>query len=279
MRKIHEKLIERMTVTNGDLVPLLNFLKIDKEKLRLEVRQAGKAFVYYKKCKILELGLNSYNIDEKYFENNQKPTDIKNKVVNNPELYFKETLLVVDSWLQKHRKQEFETQQKIAIYNQDKNDRYIILDMEYNFSQSEIEKSKRVKRAGFDLLGIERQTGKIVFFEVKKGLKALTGTAGIRTHIDDLEECLYGRNKTEFRMNLISDIRNIVSDKRKLGLIENFDLPATLSIEDIDLIFVFEPLAGDKDDYSKIYEEEYKKSVSLREFRTIYVSENNLKLI
>lgn len=276
-RKIHEKLIERMT--NGDLIPLLNFLKTNKEKLRLEVRQVGKAFVYYKKCKILELGLNSYSIDEKYFENNSKPTDIKNQVINNPELYFKETLLVVDSWLNKHRKQEFETQHNIAIHNQDKDDKYIILDMEYNFSQNEIEKSKRVKRAGFDLLGIERQTGKIVFFEVKKGLKALTGTAGIQTHIVDFEECLYGRNKKEFRMNLIKDIRNIISDKRKLGLIENFDLPATLSIEDIDLIFVFEPLAGDKEDYSKIYKEEHRKSASLREFRTIYVSENNLKLI
>ncbi len=276
-RKIHEKLIERMMY--GDLIPLLNFLKTEKEKLRLEVRQAGKAFVYYKKCKVLELGLNSYTIDAKYFENNSKPTDIKNLIINYPELYFQETLSVVESWLQKHRKQEFETQHNIAIHNQDKDDKYIILDMEYNFSQSEIQKSKRVKRAGFDLLGIERQTGKIVFFEVKKGLKALTGTAGIKAHIVDFEECLYGCNKKEFRTNLISDIRNIVSDKKKLGLIENFDLPATLSIEDIDLIFVFEPLAGDKDDYSKIYKEEYRKSASLREFKTIYVSENNLKLI
>ncbi|MEI7676928.1 MAG: hypothetical protein WCJ03_09125 [Bacteroidales bacterium] len=274
-RKINGKLIERMR--NGDLVPLLNFLKTNNEKLRLEVRQAGKAFVYYKKCKILELGLNSYSIDEKYFENNSKPTDIKNQVINNPELYFKQTLSVVDSWLQKHKKQEFETQQNIAINNQEKDDKYIILDMEYNFSQKEIK--ERVKRAGFDLLGMDRKTGKIVFFEVKKGLKALTGKAGIETHIKDFEKFIYKHNEDEFRKNLIVDIQNIVSNKKELGLLENFDLPTTLSIDDIDLVFVFEPLAGDKDDYSKIYKEEHRKSASLREFRTIYVSENNLKLI
>ncbi len=265
-------------MTSGDLIPLLNFLKTNKEKLRLEVRQVGKAFVYYKKCKILELGLNSYSIDEKYFENNQKPIDIKNQVINNPELYFKQTLSVVDSWLQKHRKQEFETQQNIAIYNQDKDDKYIILDMEYNFSQSGIEKGKRVgKRAGFDLLGIERKSGKIVFFEIKKGLKALSGKAGIETHIKDFEKFLYQNNEDVFRKNLIVDIQNIVSDKKELGLLENFDLPTTLSIDDIDLAFVFEPIA-DKDKYLKKFETEYKKSASQREFKTIYISENDYKL-
>lgn len=263
---------------NGDLVPLLNYLKTETKKLRLEVRRAGKSFVYYKKCKILSIGLKSYNIDEKYFENKQKPNDIEDKVINNPQQYFKDTLSVVDRWLQKHPKEEFETQQNIACDNQEKNDRYIILDMEYNFSQSEIKESKRVKRAGFDLLDIERQTGKIVFFEVKKGLKALTGDAGIKTHIEDFEECLYGRNKDEFRNNLIINIKNIVSDKNKLGLIDNFDMPANFFDEDIELIFVFEPVACDEDDYSKIYKEEHQKSGSKREYRTIYVSKNNYKL-
>lgn len=277
-RKIHEKLIERMTY--GDLAPLLYTIKTEERKLRLEVRQAGKAFVYYKKCKVLDLGLSSYNIDEKYFENNQKPTDIKNQVINNPELYFKEILSVVDIWLLKHPKSEFQAQQNIAFINQEKENKYIILDMEYNFSQSEIEKNRRVKKAGFDLLGIERQTGKIVFFEVKKGLKALRDPAGIRSHIIDFEECLYGRNKDKFRENLIADIKNIVNDKKKLGLINNFELPDTLSIVDIDLIFVFQPLlVSDKDVYSKIYEDEHRKSKSLRKFKTIYVSESNYKLI
>lgn len=276
MRKINEKLIKRMT--HGDLEPLLSYIKTESKKLRLEVRRKGKAFVYYKKCKILDLGLASYNIDKKYFENKQKPDDIKDKVIKNPDQYFKDTLSIVDKWLSKHPKEEFETQQYIACENQNKNDRYIILDMEYNFSQSDIEENNRVKRAGFDLLGIERQTGKIVFFEVKKGLKALTGKAGIKTHIEDFEECLYGRNKDVFRKNLIDDINNILSNKKKLGLIDNFDIPANFSSDSTELIFVFEPVACNKDDYFKIYNEEYKKSTSQKNYDTIFVSENNYKL-
>ena len=184
----------------------------------------------------------------------------------------------MDKWLTKHPKQEFESQQNIACENQEENDRYIILDMEYNFSQNEITKSDRVKKAGFDLLGIERQTGKIVLFEVKKGLKALTGKAGISTHIRDFEECLFGRNKDVFRNNLICDIKNIVNDKKILGLIDNFDLPISLSIDSIDLIFVFEPLTGDIGNYSKKYKEEHQRSGSKRDYHTIFVSKNNYKL-
>lgn len=276
-RKINEKLIERMT--NGDLVPFLNTIKKEESKLRLEVRLAGKAFVYYKKCKVLDLGLSSNDIDEKYFEDKQKPTDIKNQIISTPDSYFTEILSVVDGWLIKHPKTEFEAQQSIAIANQEKEDKYIILDMEYNFAQNEIEKDGRVKKAGFDLLGIERQTGKIVFFEVKKGLKALSNKSGISSHIIDFEKCLHGIHKVKFRENLIADIKNIVSDKKKLGLINNFDLPEKLSIEDIDLIFVFEPSAdGHKDSYAKIYDIEHRKSGSQRKFNTIFVTANNYKL-
>lgn len=275
-RKINDKLIERMTY--GDLVPLLNHIKAEEKNMRLEVRREGKAYVYYKKCKILDLGLKSYKIDDKYFENKHKPDDIKDKVINNPQQYFKDTLFVVDKWLNKHPKQEFESQQKIACANQEEKDRYIILDMEYNFSQSEITQSDRVKKAGFDLLGIERQTGKIVLFEVKKGLKSLTVEAGISTHIKDFEECLFGRNQDVFRNNLIRDIKNIVSDKKILGLIDNFDLPVSLSVDGIDLIFVFEPLTSGIGSYSKKYKEEHQRSGSKRDYRTIFVSKNNFKL-
>jgi hypothetical protein len=275
-RNINEKLIVRLTLE--DLVPLLNYIKTETKRLRLEVRQAGKFFVYYKKCKILDVGINNYYIDEKYFENNQKPKNIKELIINNPQLYFKDTILVVDRWLTRHPKAEFVTQQNIASENQDINDRYIILDMEYNFSQSGIIAEERVKKAGFDLLGIERKTGKIVFFEVKKGLKALNGKAGIKTHILDFEECLYGKHKVEFRNSLIEDVKCILSDKNRLGLIDNFNLPLNLTANDVELIFVFERGSCDQDDYLKIYNTEHRKSRSTRTFRTIYVTNTYFKL-
>lgn len=262
---------------SGDLVPFLNHLKTEPNKLRLEVRQSGKAFVYYKKCKILDLGLNSYKIEKKYFQNNSIPWIIKDAVINHPDQYFHNTCSVVENWLHKHQKGEFETQQKIATENQGLKDRYLIIDMEYNFSQSNLTKTNRVKKAGFDLLGIERETGKVIFFEVKKGLKALQNKSGIKTHIVDFEECLYGKNKDHFRENLLTDIKNIVNDKQILGLV-NINLPI-LSHEEIELIFVFEPFDCNKNDYFKIFDEEYKKSGSKRQYKTIFLSPNNCKLL
>ena len=55
-------------MTNGDFLTLLNFVKSDKD-LRLEVRQSGKAFVYYRKGKAIEIGLNKFRVDEKYVKN------------------------------------------------------------------------------------------------------------------------------------------------------------------------------------------------------------------
>ncbi|MFA5297646.1 MAG: hypothetical protein WC389_05495 [Lutibacter sp.] len=274
-RKINDKLIERMTI--GDLKLLLNYLKSESKRLRIEVRQNGKCFVYYKKCKILDIGLRSYHIDKKYFEDKKEPTDIKSKVINTPKKYFEETIQVIDSWLLKHKKNEFETQQNIAFYNQDKNDRYLVLDMEYNFSQNNIPSDKRVKKAGFDLLGMERKTGNIVFFEVKKGLKALTGKAGIKTHIIDFEECLFGENKTKFRENLLSDVKNTISDKQTLGLIEAPNLLP--SLDEVELIFVYEPDKNESNNYSNIFNKEHQAAKTNKKYKSIFVSNNNYKLI
>lgn len=275
-RKINKKLIGRLI--QGNLMQMLNHIKAEERQLRLEVRGGGRAFIYYKKCKILDLGLNSLKIDGKYYEDKKMPDNIEYKIINKPAQYFTETISAVDKWLKKHPKQEFESQQNIAFINQEEGDRYIILDMEYNFSQSEIIKADRVKKAGFDLVGIERKTGKIIFFEVKKGFKALTGKAGISTHIRDFEECLFGRNKEVFTKNLIRDIKNIVSDKKQLGIIKNFALPVSLSAEGIELIFVFEPVSADKGNYSAKYDSEYLKSGSIRSYATIYTSEGDYKL-
>lgn len=274
-RKINEKLIEKMTI--GDLNPLLNYLKSEK-RLRLEVRRKGKCFVYYKKCKILELGVRSSHIDKKYFDNNEEPKNIMRMIVNKPEEYFKDSIKVVDHWLLTHPKKEFETQQNIALSNQGKNDKFLILDMEYNFSQEGVKKNNRVKQAGFDLLGIERKTGKVVFFEVKKGLKALTNKSGIKSHINDFEECLNGKNKEIFRKDLITDINNIISDKVKLGLIGEDNLPRNISTDNVELIFVFEPVDGEKNNYPEIFEKENKLANTNKEFKTIYVEKDMYQL-
>ena len=274
-RKINSVLLKKMT--NGVFLTLLNYVKSDKD-LRLEVRQGGKAFVYYLKGKALEIGLNKFCVDEKYVKNTAFSMPDTELAKTNPADYFRQMKKIIDNYVDNVKKRsEFDTQQKIASNNQKQDSRYIIIDMEYAFPQSGLEKEKRVKKAGFDLLGLDRETGNVVFFEVKKGGKALKGTAGIKTHIEDFEECLFGKNKHFFREILKKDIENIISDKTELGIIE-YSLPDNFKIDDsnIDFIFVYE---SDEEtfisDYRKIFNQESDKTKTSRVYNSLFVSPAN----
>jgi hypothetical protein len=261
MRKINNKLIKKLT--EGDFKSLLDYIKVDNE-LRLEVRQNGEAFVYYRKGKALEIG--KLKVDERYGD--VPSTDI---AVSNPRVYFEQIKQTIDNWLRiKKARAEFDTQQKIACFNQDKNDKYIILDMEYQFEQNQISKEKREKSAIFDLLGIERKTGRIVFFEVKKGMGATKGKSGIDDHIKDFHTYIKGRNRDIFRTNLLRDIENIVSDKRELGILSDFNLPSNLGEVTPELIFILHP-----DNTSEI--KDFEKELNLR-CKLVCVSNVDYKL-
>jgi len=237
MRKINSTLLKRLT--SGDLKPLLDYIKSDQE-LRLEVRRQGDAFVYYRKGKALEI--KKLKVDKKY--GNVPPTEL---AVTDPGSYFTQIKQSIDNWLEKKKNRaEFDTQQNIATQNQDIDDKYIIIDMEYAFEQHMIPKDERYKQATFDLVGIERSTGKVILFEVKTGLGAISGTSGIKDHIKDFETLLQGKNSEFFKEALYKDVENMVSDKKKLGLITNFDIPATMQHHAPELIFVFHPLNPDE---------------------------------
>lgn len=260
MRKIDNKLIDRMT--NGDLLPLLNYVKSDSD-LRLEVRRNGDAFIYYRKGKALEI--KNLKVDKKY--GNVPSTEL---AISDAQEYFKQIKESIDNWLIKKPRPEFDTQQNIARYNQDKDDKYIILDMEYAFGQSKIEKDDREKRGEFDLLGIERETNRIVFFEVKRGMGATKNKSGIEEHINDFKKYLFGKSSKTFRINLIKDIKNIIEDKTALGILKNFNVHDNYEQQDPELVFIFHP-----DNNSQIQEfaNELKHGHKL-----IIVSDNNYKL-
>lgn len=261
MRKINNKLITRLT--KGDLKSLLDYIKEDNE-LRLEVRQNGEAFVYYRKGKALEIG--KLKVDGKYGD--VPSTDI---AVSNPQVYFNQIKQAIDNWLNiKKARAEFDSQQKIASFNQNKKDKYIILDMEYQFEQNQISKDKREKAAIFDLLGIERETGSIIFFELKKGMRATKGKSGIDDHIQDFDTYIKGRNSDIFRTNLLRDIENIISDKRELGILSDFEKPINLSEVAPELIFIFHP-----DNPSEI--EDFEKQLNKR-CKLVCVSDVDYKL-
>lgn len=261
MRKINDKLIQRLT--NDDLSPLLNYVKSDNE-LRLEVRRDGNAFIYYRKGKALEI--KKLKVDKKY-------GDVPNTelAVSDPKEYFFLIKKSIDNWLINNKQRaEFDSEQNIAKCNQDKSDRYIILDMEYSFEQNQIEKSRREKRGVFDLLGIDKEENRIVFFEVKKGMGSTDRDSGIDAHISDFENYLFGKNAKLFRTNLIRDIKNIIDDKSKLGILDNFKYSQAFEDKDPELIFIFHP-----DSNSEI--QEFSNKLKNR-YKLIIVNDNNYKL-
>jgi len=231
-RKIEKELLDRLK--EGDLLPLLKYVKSDNE-LRLEVRRNGEAFIYYRKGKALEIG--SLDVNKKYGK--VPSTEI---AISNPSKYFKEIKETIDVWLLKNKdRDEFDTQQNIAKFNQEIKDKYLVIDMEYAFEQHEILEKEREKKASIDLLGVERATGKIILFEVKTGLGAITGSSGIDDHINDFEKYLNGKHKNLFRKNLRQDVENIIGDKIQLGLIEDDNILNKISQEVPKFIFVFHP--------------------------------------
>ena len=230
MRKINPDLKERLL--HGDLKPLLDYIKSD-EQLRLDVRTKGEAFVYYRKGLALEIG--GLKVDKKYGK--VPPTDL---AIQEPEKYFQQIKLIIDNWINGIKKRnEFDTQQKIAYHNHDINDRYFIVDMEYAFEQHQIEESERIKRAKFDLFGIDMVEGRIILFELKKGTNSSDGDSGVEVHVKDYEKIINGKNRSIFRGNLIRDLRNIISDKRDLGLMSYFKIPKNISTNEPEMIIIF----------------------------------------
>ena len=282
-RVIHKKLMDRLI--SGNLQPLLDYIKNDPD-LRLEVRTKGKFSVYYKKGKILEVGLRSFRVDKKYGVDSREASLAE----TNPGAYFAKMKGVFDQWLAnpyKKDRPEFAVQQGIAAANQGRNSRYVILDMEYNFPQNAIHKDDRLKRAGFDLLGIERSSGKVVFFEVKKGLDALKNTAGIGSHILDFESFIHDADeqiKRIFRRDVARDIRNIVRQKTRLGLLD-YELPRNLDMQNEDAIefaFIFEPSESSSNGsnseieaYKRIFTKQRESVKSCRIYKTFLVAPDN----
>lgn len=237
-RKLCGRLKRRLH--SGDMQKLHNYLLANQNDLRFEVRRGGDAFVYYRKGKALEI--RAQKVDRKYGD-----TPDCSLSITDPELYFNKIRKVIDKWLVKKQRPEFDTQQSVAIANSSKNNDYIIIDMEYSFSLAFLPKGERPKSIGFDLIGIERESGKLCIFEVKTGIGAIDGKSGVEQHINDFEEYFKGKYSLEFKNNICEDVISILSDKTELGYMEHIDLPPDFKKIEPELIFVFEERTiGDK---------------------------------
>ena len=274
------------SLKDGKLKGAMQYVAENKNDLSLQIRD-NYLTVYYRGGNILNIkGKNNFTFDGNYFgKNNPNKQEEMNELLlfyrKEYQKYFDKVKEVVENWEKsKKDRREFVVQQKIATKNQDINGRFIILDMEYGFSQARIPKDDRLSRAKFDLLAIEHNSGKVVFFEVKKGLKALENKSGIKSHINDFEKFLYtDKNKEIYRSNLEIDIMNIVSAKKTLGFLD-YSLPDNFSVKEVDFAFIFEPdddsNVAEIEEYKRIFNNEHKESEgSSKSYSTFCVSPEN----
>jgi hypothetical protein len=296
---------------NGDYKKLLEHI-IGDEELRLEIRRENKVFIYYKKNKILEIGFNSLKVDKQWKtlpKTKDKPKgeqtcpDPKKYAKDKPEYYFSEMKKCITNFRKRKAEPEYETQQKIASANNDSNSKYIIIDMEYCPSQEKEnlkigdiiyemvykkdDDGKNVKNKkgnnikltpNFDLLGIEKETGNIILFEVKKGIKAVDKKPGIKEHLKDFKAC-FKENKKLFTNILKKDIEGIIDAKVKLGILKQ---PEKLNYSDVEFMFIFDPSEDKKQkDEETYFKDKFKERVKKDEWKyypTIFVNSKDYTL-
>lgn len=228
MRAITPKHIE--AYQKGCLKKLFDVIANDPE-LSFEIRKY-EVIVYYRKGKILTIKYTDKNefqikpLDKRYykdvaqidlFETKNLAYTLKNtSYLRN---YFKQAKKLVYN----HKiGLEFSVQQNIALGNRSFNNRFLVVDMEWEFSQAEIKKTERVGRTRIDLIIVDTQvnefgTNDIYLTELKVGTGAVGGKSGIIDHIKKTKAII---DKEEVCKDLKNDIENIIDIKSCLGLID-----------------------------------------------------------
>ena len=234
----------------GALHALLEFIKRDSS-LDFQIRE-NYANVYYKGGNILKIKPKSFDIDKMYFHTakDKNSTEVKQDktrlselsekrkqllalLPENPQEYFTRAKEIMDKWdealserVQHNEKKE---QQQIAVANRNDTD-YVVLDLEYAVSRTSTfkydgEKDKYVPR--FDIIAIH--DGRLVVIELKKGLGAVSGTSGVRPHIDCFNHTI-GRDSAGL---FVSEMRELLKQKQQLGLLDK-----TLKIQEEKPLFM-----------------------------------------
>lgn len=235
----------------GALHSLLEFIKRDSS-LDFQIRE-NYANVYYKGGNILKIKPKSFDIDKMYFHTakDKNSTEVKQDktrlselsekrkqllalLPENPQEYFTRAKEIMDKWdealserVQHNEKKE---QQQIAVANRNDTD-YVVLDLEYAVSTNSAfayngKESKYVPR--FDIIAIH--DGRLVVIELKKGLGAVSGTSGVRPHIDCFNHTI-GRDTAGL---FVLEMRELLKQKQQLGLLDE-----SLRIREIKPAFFF----------------------------------------
>ena len=214
---------------NGIYKTLFKGIEEDPE-LSLEIRINDEAMVYYHKDKILTTSFDTKGepkvtmLDSKYYLGKGKPSVDIEKIDNLRSLtkirmYFKEAKRFVYFY---KMGEEFAFQQNIAMANHSFDKKYLVVDMEWQFSQNKIEKEKRISRTRIDLVVIDTErngndVNDIYLAELKVGTGATDGKSGIIDHVNKTFEIIQHEGACK---SLIQDITSIIANKTALGIID-----------------------------------------------------------
>lgn len=203
---------------------LFEVIQNDPE-LSFEIRREDTSMVYYRKKKLLEikkgrikelisnsyLGKESIKYDLRHEENLNK----KEAIIG----YFKQAKRCAYSY---SFGAEMELQQHIMLGNSSFENRYLVVDMEWSFSQSDTPEEKRLsKKTRIDLVIIdlhknENGENDTYLTEVKLGINAIKGESGIKGHVEKTKSLI---NNPIAHEALKKDIENIINQKHQLGII------------------------------------------------------------
>lgn len=213
----------KMYKSGGKLSTLFECISKDLE-LSFEIRINDEVMVYYNKKRILTIskGLKIEPLSANYYDPGHGPTvdisDSKNwKNKKAIDRYLKEAKLIA---YKKDMKREFQLQQSISLGNRDCEGHYLVVDMEWQFSQENIAMEDRIKITRPDLIVVDLKPNSegendIYLTEVKLGTYALSGSSGLQGHVNSSHEIICFKPACEA---LKDDVTSIITQKHELGI-------------------------------------------------------------
>lgn len=233
MRGINDRFIKDLL--NGELAFFLSQVKDKRELLSLKIR-GDYINIYYRGGNLLKITQRkkgyTFYFDEKYCLNKKDDSayeKIKSLDSHSAEEYaesFELMMQEMDSWFAAHPKKEREYQHKLL------NENPSIMDIEYQVNY----KNENDETKGLRIDMIMIVDGRMIVVENKYGAQAISGKAGLAKHYNDICMIL---NNDALHEELLVSMKNIISAKYQLGLIEQ--LETDLNKEKTEILFL---LAG-----------------------------------
>lgn len=242
-RKISQEHLD--AYLTGDFATLLTVIKEDPE-LSFDIRMNDEVKIYYnkglvlttKRCLKRKQHFTVTPLDKGYYKDandkiKKKADALPNiqNVLNNKsklEEYFKNAKDIVYF----HAKDtEFTTQQYIALGNNSFDKRFVVVDMEWAYSQADVNLSNRMPRTKIDLVIVDtvknsKGVNDIYLAELKVGTGAKDGKSGIKAHVKKTNNIISDKNACA---SLKADVESLIEQKTALRLISGTPKQLTLA--------------------------------------------------